>query len=107
MDFSKILTEHGLAVVIIFCLFAAISWFAKWFFNNYTANLDTKFTEMLREIAEVKTEVIADNDELKKTVDVLHSITVKLIDNEKGNEMKLSELASNLDTLLKYIKADK
>ena len=47
MDFNQILDEHGLAVVIIFILFAAISWFARWFFNNYTANLDTQFSELL------------------------------------------------------------
>ena len=51
MDFSALLTEHGLATVIIGCLFFAISWFAKWFFNNYTANINTQFSELLREIA--------------------------------------------------------
>ena len=54
MDISALLTEHGLAVVIIFFLFGGISWFAKWFFNHYTANLSTQFVEMLREIVEVK-----------------------------------------------------
>ena len=100
MDISALLTEHGLAVVIIFCLFAAIAWFSKWFFNNYTANLDTKFSEMLREIAEVKEEVITSNK-------VLHDIVIKLISNQKNIETDINAIESSLDTLLKFIKADK
>ena len=76
MDFSQILDEHGLAVVIIFCLFAAIAWFAKWFFNNYTANLDTQFSELLREISEVKEEILDNNNKL-------YNITEKLIANQR------------------------
>tara|TARA_R100000656_G_scaffold52420_1_gene41692 strand:- start:66 stop:368 length:303 start_codon:yes stop_codon:yes gene_type:complete len=100
MDFSQILTEHGLAVVIIFCLFAAIAWFAKWFFNNYTANLDTQFTELLREISEVKEEILDNNNKL-------YGITEKLIANQRLIGEDVNALESSLDTLLKFIKADK
>ena len=100
MDFSQILTEHGLAVVIIFCLFAAIAWFAKWFFNNYTANLETQFSELLREIAEVKEEIIDNNNKL-------YNITEKLIANQRLIGEDVNALESSLDTLLKFIKADK
>ena len=100
MDFSQVLNEHGLAVVIIFCLFAAISWFAKWFFNNYTANLDTQFSELLREIAEIKEEIVEENNKL-------YGIVEKLIANQRVIGEDINALESSLDTLLKFIKADK
>ena len=100
MDFSALLTEHGLATVIIGCLFFAISWFAKWFFNNYTANLDTQFSELLREIAEVKEEILQSNSKL-------YSITEQLIKNQRLIGEDINALESSLDTLLKFIKADK
>jgi predicted PurR-regulated permease PerM len=96
MDFNQILDEHGLAVVIIFILFAAISWFARWFFNNYTANLDTQFSELLREIAEVKEEIIDNNNKL-------YGITEKLIANQRLIGEDVNALESSLDTLLKFI----
>jgi hypothetical protein len=100
MDISQLLTENGLAVCIIFCLFGAIAWFAKWFFNNYTANLDTQFSELLREIGEVKEEVLQSNK-------VNHDIMCKLISNQREIGEDINALESSLDTLLKYIKADK
>ena len=100
MDFSQILDEHGLAVVIIFCLFAGIAWFAKWFFNNYTANLETQFSELLREIAEIKEEIVEENNKL-------YGIVEKLIANQRVIGEDINALESSLDTLLKYIKADK
>ena len=100
MDFSALLSEHGLAVVIIFCLFGAISWFAKWFFNNYTANINTQFSELLREIAEVKEEIIEENGKL-------YGIVEQLIKNQRIIGEDINALESSLDTLLKYIKADK
>ena len=100
MDFSQILNDHGLEVVIIFCLFAAIAWFAKWFFNNYTANLETQFSELLREIAEIKEEITEENNKL-------YSIVEKLIANQRVIGEDINALESSLDTLLKFIKADK
>ena len=100
MDVSALLTEHGLATVIIGCLFFAISWFAKWFFTNYTANINTQFSELLREIAEVKEEIIENNNKL-------YSITEQLIKNQRVIGEDINALESSLDTLLKYIKADK
>ena len=96
MDVSALLTEHGLAVVIIFCLFAGIAWFAKWFFNNYTANINTQFSELLREIAEVKEEIVENNR-------ILYKITEALIANQKNIENDINAIESSLDTLLKFI----
>ena len=100
MDVSALLTEHGLAVVIIFALFGAIAWFAKWFFNNYTANINTQFSELLREIAEVKSEIIEENGKL-------YGIVEQLIKNQRVIGEDINALESSLDTLLKYIKAEK
>ena len=100
MDVSALLTEHGLAVVIIFALFGAIAWFAKWSFNNYTANINTQFSELLREIAEVKSEIIEENGKL-------YGIVEQLIKNQRVIGEDINALESSLDTLLKYIKAEK
>ena len=100
MDVSALLTEHGLAVVIIFALFGAIAWFAKWFFTNYTANINTQFRELLREIAEVKSEVIEENGKL-------YGIVEELISNQRKAFEDINAIESSLDTLLKYIKAEK
>ena len=58
MDLNVLLSEHGLAVVIIFILFGSIAYFGKWFLNIYTHKLTTQFSELNREIAEVKVEVL-------------------------------------------------
>ena len=100
MDVSALLTEHGLAVVIIFALFVGISYFGKWFLNIYTHKLTTQFSELNREIAEVKVEVLARNNKL-------YGITEKLISNQRQIQEDINALESSFDTLLKYIKAEK
>ena len=100
MDVSALLTEHGLAVVIIFALFIGISYFGKWFLNIYTHKLTTQFSELNREIAEVKVEVLENNNKL-------YGIVEQLIKNQRVIGEDINALESSLDTLLKYIKADK
>jgi uncharacterized protein YoxC len=100
VDVSTLLTEHGLAVVIIFALFVGISYFGKWFLNIYTHKLTTQFSELNREIVEIKTEVLENNNKL-------YGITEKLISNQRQIQEDINAIESSLDTLLKYIKADK
>jgi len=100
MDLTQILNDHGLAVVIIFALFMGIAWFGKWFLHTYTHKLDSNNSEMLREIAEVKEEVLQSN--MRN-----FSIIEKLISNQREIGEDINALESSLDTLLKYIKADK
>ena len=69
-------------------------------FNNYTANINTQFGELLREIAEVKEEIVEENNKL-------YGIVEKLISNQREIGEDINALESSLDTLLKYIKADK
>ena len=103
----QLLQEVGLPVAGVL----GLSWFilrlVKWMQDSLIKGLMDRHHEVVREIGEVKGEIIADNADLKNTVAILHNITVKLIDNEKVNEMKLSELASNLETMLKFIKNGK
>ena len=100
MDLNALLSEHGLAVVIIFTLFVGISYFGKWLLNIYTHKLTTQFSELNREITEVKIEVLESNNKL-------YGITEKLISNQREIQEDVNAIESSLDTLLKYIKADK
>ena len=96
MDFNALLTEHGIAVVVIFAMFVAIAYFGKWFISNYTTSLATQFAELLREISEVKGEVLESNNKLYSMISTL-----------VGNQRKIGEdtnaIESSLNTLLKFI----
>ena len=100
MDLNALLTEHGLAVVIIFILFASIGYFGKWFLNIYTQKLYSQFAELNREIVEIKVEVLESNNKL-------YGITEELISNQRKAFEDINAIESSLDTLLKYIKAEK
>ena len=100
MDLNALLTELGLAVVIIFILFGSIAYFGKWFLNVYTHKLYNHFSELNREIVEVKIEVLESNNKL-------YGITEKLISNQREIQEDVNAIESSLDTLLKYIKAEK
>jgi len=100
MDLNALLTENGIAVVVIFAMFIGISYFGKWFLNIYTHKLATNFTELLREIIEIKSEVLESNNKL-------YGITEKLISNQREIQEDVNAIESSLDTLLKYIKAHK
>ena len=83
MALNALLTEHGLAVV-----------------NIYTHKLYSKFSELNREIIEVKVEVLESNNKL-------YGITEELISNQRKAFEDINAIESSLDTLLKYIKAEK
>ena len=100
MDLNALLTEHGLAVVIIFILFGSIAYFGKWFLNIYTQKLYSQFAELNREIVEIKVEVLESNNKL-------YGITEELISNQRKAFEDINAIESSLDTLLKFIKADK
>ena len=99
----QLLQEVGLPVAGVL----GLSWFilrlVKWMQDSLIKGLLDRHHEIIREVGEVKSEIIADNADLKNTVDILHNIIVQLMDNEKMNEMKLSELASNLKIMLRFI----
>lgn len=100
MDMDAILSEHGIGAVVIFALFGAIAYFGRWFLNVYSYKLNHRFNESIREINEIRDEVIESNNKL-------YGITEKLISNQRLIQEDINAIESSLDTLLKYIKASK
>ena len=95
-DFTYLISEEGIAVFIIVVLLAGIAVFGRWFAHNYTAKLDDNFSELLREIAEIKSEVTDNNNKL-------YNITESLIHNSRKTGENIKAIESSLDTLLKFI----
>ena len=91
-----LISEEGIAVFVIVVLLIGIGLFGKWFFTNYTKRVDRKYADLMREIAEIKTEVIARNDKL-------YGITEALIKNQRIIGEDVNAIESSLDTLLNFI----
>ena len=91
-----LISEEGIAVFIIVVLLFGIAVFGRWFAHNYTAKNDENFLGLLREIAEIKTEVLESNNKL-------YSITEQLISNSRRTGENIRAIESSLDTLLKFI----
>ena len=91
-----LISEEGIAVFIIVVLLGGFGLFGRWFAHSYTAKLDENFSELLREIAEIKGEVTDNN--LK-----LYNITESLIKNSRKTGENIKAIESSLDTLLKFI----
>ncbi len=98
-DLLGLLDEKGLAVFLLIALLPAIGYFFKWFLTNYTKRVDTKFEDCMREIQEIKAEVLDSNNKL-------YNITEKLISNQREIQEDVSSLDSSLDRLLKFIQKD-
>ena len=92
----QLLQDLGLPVAGTIALAWFVLYLVKWMQSTLIMGLLDRHNELVKELNEVEQRVIDDN---KINKDIL----VKLIDSEKKNEMKLSELASNLDTMLKFI----
>ena len=91
-----LISEEGIAVFIIVVLIGGIAVFGRWFAHTYTAKLDVSFSELLREIAEIKQEVIEENGKV-------YNITESLISNSRKTGENIKAIESSLDTLLKFI----
>ena len=92
----QLLQDLGLPVAGTIALAWFVLYLVKWMQSTLIMGLLDRHNELVKELNEVEQRVIDDN---KINKDIL----VKLIDSEKKNEMKLSELASNLDTMLRFI----
>ena len=95
-DLTYLISEEGIAVFIIVVLLAGIAVFGRWFAHSYTAKSDANFSELLREIAEIKQEVMDDNNKL-------YNITESLIKNSRKTGENIKAIESSLDTLLKFL----
>ena len=91
-----LISEEGIAVFIIVVLLGGIAVFGRWFAHSYTTKNDENFSELLREIAEIKEEVTDNNGKL-------YNITESLISNSRKTGENIKAIESSLDTLLKFI----
>ena len=95
-ELTYLISEEGIAVFIIVVLLAGIAVFGRWFAHSYTARLNDSFAELLREISEIKQEVIDENGKI-------YSITESLIKNSRKTGENIKAIESSLDTLLKFL----
>ena len=58
--------------------------------------MDSQFSELLREVAEMQQLIIENNNKL-------YGITEQLINNQRGIGEDVNAIESSLDTLLKFI----
>ena len=98
-DLLYLISEEGIAVFLLLVVLLGVGYFGRWFITNYTARVDTKYAELMREIGEIKTEVLANNEKL-------YSMTSTLVGNQRAIGEDVNAIESSLDTLLKYIKAN-
>ncbi len=95
-DLLYLISEEGIAVFVIVVLLMGIAVFGRWFAHHYIARNDENFNELLREIVEIKTEVLDSNNKI-------YSIIEQLIKNSRKTGENIKAIESSLDTLLKYI----
>ena len=95
-DLLFLISEEGIAVFVIVVLLIGIASFGRWFFEHYTKRVDRKYGDLMREIAEIKIEVMESNNRL-------FSINEKLIANQRIIGEDVNAIESSLDTLLKFI----
>ena len=95
-DFIYLLEEQGIAVFMLIILLIGVGYVGRWFLNTYTERVDTKYAELLREIAEIKVEVLENNNKL-------YSRTDQLVENQRLISEDVNAIESSLDTLLNFI----
>ena len=95
-DLLFLISEEGISVFVIVVLLIGIAVFGKWFATNYTARVDSKYNELMREITEIKVEVL--NNNMK-----LYSMTEQLINNQRAIGEDVNNIEGNLNILLKFI----
>ena len=95
-DFTYLLEEQGLAVFMLIILLIGTGYVGRSFLNTYTKRVDRQYSELLREIAEIKVEVMDENSKL-------YSIVEKLISNQREIGEDVNAIEKSLHTLLKFI----
>ena len=81
---------------MLIVLLVGVGYVGKWFLNTYTKRVDTKYDELFREIAEIKVEVLDNNNKL-------YGITEQLIQNQRIIGEDVNGIEKSLHTLLKFI----
>ena len=70
-DLLYLISEEGIAVFVIVVLLMGIAVFGRWFAHHYIARNDENFNELLREIVEIKTEVLDSNNKIYSIIEQL------------------------------------
>ena len=95
-DLLYLISEEGIAVFVIVVLLVGIAVVGRWFATYFASRMDSQFTELLREVAEMQQSIIENNNKL-------YSITEQLINNQRIIGEDVNAIESSLDTLLKFI----
>ena len=95
-DLMFLLSEEGLAVFMLIIMLIGTGYVGRWFLNTYTKRVDRKYAELLREITEIKIEVMDENSKL-------YGMVEQLISNQRVIGEEVNAIESSLDTLLKFI----
>ena len=81
---------------MLIILLIGTGYVGRWFLNTYTKRVDRKYSELLREIAEIKVDVMESNNKV-------YNMTETLISNQRIIGEDINAIESSLDTLLKFI----
>ena len=95
-DLLYLISEEGLPTFLVVFFLIGIGIVARWFATYFLTRVDEKYTELLREITEMKAEITENNNKL-------YGITEQLIKNQRLIGEDVNAIESSLDTLLKYI----
>ena len=95
-DLLYLISEEGIAVFVIVVLLVGIAVVGRWFATYFANRMDSQFSELLREVAEMQQSIIENNNKL-------YGITEQLINNQRVIGEDVNAIESSLDTLLKFI----
>ena len=95
-DLLYLISEEGLPTFLGIFGLGAIGIGIRWVATHFISRIDTQFSELLREIAEMQQLIIENNNKL-------YGITEQLIQNQRIIGEDVNAIESSLDTLLKFI----
>ena len=96
-DFMYLISEEGFLTFLVVTFLIGIGFVARWFATIYNDNLNRQFSETLREIGEIQTQVIESNNKV-------YDIVSQLIKNQKDIQQDINAIESSNDTLISFIK---
>ena len=91
-----LISEEGLPTFLVVFFLIGVGIVSRWVATYFIAKLDSQFSELLREISEMKIEIIENNNKL-------YGIVEKLISNQREIQQDVNALESSNDSLLKFI----
>ena len=95
-EFLYLISEEGLPTFLVVFGLLGIGIGVRWVATHFISSLNSQFSELLREIAEMQQLIIENNNKL-------YGITEQLIKNQRVIGEDVNAIESSLDTLLKFI----